>query len=137
MSCQNGVRISHLLFDKDSLLFCQAKPSKCERLMHILGQYEQTSDQAINKQKTALFFNPNTRPNLRKEICQIFGAQIISNFEKYLGLLMVGGKNKVNTFKQLHERIAKRVTGWKKKYILKAGREILIKRLHKQYLLTQ
>ena len=82
--------------------------------MHILGQYEQASGQAINKQKTALFFSSNTRPNLKEEICQIFGAHIISDFEKYLGLPMVGGKNKGNTFKELHERIAKRVTSWKR-----------------------
>ena len=47
--------------------------------------------------------------------------------EKYLGLSMVGGKSKVNTFKELHERISKRVMGWKEKYISKAGREVLIK----------
>ena len=40
---------------------------------------------------------------------------------------MVGGKNKVSTFKDVRERIAKRVTGWEEKLILKAGREVLIK----------
>ena len=48
-------------------------------------------------------------------------------FEKYLGLPMVGGKNKVITFKELWERIAKRVTSWKEKFTSKAGREVLIK----------
>ena len=48
-------------------------------------------------------------------------------FEKYLGLPMVGGKSKLNTFKGLREKITKRVLGWKEKYISKAGREILIK----------
>ena len=37
------------------------------------------------------------------------------------------GKSKVNTFKDLGEKITKRVLGWKEKYISKAGREILIK----------
>lgn len=40
---------------------------------------------------------------------------------------MVGGKNKVNIFKELQEWIAKRVTRWKEKYISKEGREILFK----------
>ena len=40
---------------------------------------------------------------------------------------MVGGKSKVDTFKGLHERITKKVMGWKEKFISKAGREILIK----------
>lgn len=40
---------------------------------------------------------------------------------------MIAGKSKVNTFKGIQEKIAKRVTGWKEKFISKAGREILIK----------
>lgn len=40
---------------------------------------------------------------------------------------MVGGKNKMSTFKDLRERIAKQVIGWKEKLISKAGREVLIK----------
>ena len=47
--------------------------------------------------------------------------------ETYLGLTMVGGKPKVNTFKGLQERITMKVMGWKEKFISKAGREILIK----------
>ena len=51
----------------------------------------------------------------------------MENREKYLGLPMVGGKSKVNTFKDLGEKITKRVLGWNEKYISKADREILIK----------
>ena len=57
----------------------------------------------------------------------MLGAQIMTDCEKYLGLPMVGGKSKVGTFKEILERITKWVMGWKEKYILKAGREILIK----------
>ena len=56
----------------------------------------------------------------------MMGARI-EDCEKYLGLPMVGGKSKVNTFWELREKISKRVMGWKEKYISKAGREILIK----------
>ena len=55
------------------------------------------------------------------------GAKIMENCEKYLGLPMVGGKSNVNTFKDLGEKITRRVMGWKEKYISKACREILIK----------
>ena len=40
---------------------------------------------------------------------------------------MASGKSKVNTFKDLQEKIARRVMGWKEKFISKAGREVLIK----------
>ena len=51
----------------------------------------------------------------------------MNNCEKYLGLTMVGGKSKVGTFKELQERITKKVMGWKEKTISKSGRETLIK----------
>ena len=51
----------------------------------------------------------------------------MSNTKKYLGLWIASGKSKVNTFKELQEKITKRVMGWKEKFISKAGREILIK----------
>ena len=47
--------------------------------------------------------------------------------EKYLGLPMVGRKSKVNTFRELWEKITNKVLGWKEKYISEAGRKILIK----------
>lgn len=52
---------------------------------------------------------------------------VIEDCETYLGLPMVGGKSKVNTFKDLQERITKRVMAWKEKIISEACREILIK----------
>ena len=49
----------------------------------------------------------------------------MSKCEKYLGLPMPNGKSKVGTFKELQEKISKRVM--KEKYISKVGWEILIK----------
>ena len=47
--------------------------------------------------------------------------------EKYLGLPMVGGKSKVNTFKDLREKITNSVMRWKEKFISKTRWETLIK----------
>ena len=49
------------------------------------------------------------------------------NCKKYLGLPMACGKSKVDTFKEVHDRINKRVMGWKEKLFSKARREVLIK----------
>ena len=51
----------------------------------------------------------------------------MADYEKYLGLPMVGGKSKMSTFKELQERVTKRVIGWKGKHISKVGREVVIK----------
>ena len=43
----------------------------------------------------------------------MMGAQVMMDYDKYLGLHMVGGNSKVSTFKELQEKITKRVMGWK------------------------
>ena len=127
LSCHGGVCISLLLFVDDSLLFCEAKLEEGRRLLGLLTQYEAASGQAINWQKTTLFFSLNTSHEVQEDIRSLFGAQILTNCEKYLGLPMVRGRSKVSTFKEFQERVSKRVMGWKEKNILKAGREVLIK----------
>ena len=121
------MNISHLLFADDSLLFCQATVQECQVLLNILSQYESTSGQAINHQKTLLFFNRNTRQDTRDSIKNLLGAKIIMDCKKYLGLLMVGGRTKTTTFKEIQARVTKRVLGWKEKFTSKADREKLIK----------
>ena len=95
--------------------------------MNILGIYEAASGQAINQQKTSLFFHKITSSQVCESIQRMLGAQVMTDCEKYLELPMAIGKSKVNTFLDLQERISKRVMGWKEKFISKTGYEILIK----------
>ena len=74
-----------------------------------------------------LFFSKNTRAEVKDIIQGMLGAQVMTDYEKYLGLPILPGKSKVNTFRGLKEKITKRVMGWKEKFISKAGREILNK----------
>ena len=85
------------------------------------------SGQEINRQKMSIFISRNTRSEVKADIQTLMGARVMENCQKYLGLPMVGGKSKVNTFKDIQEKITKRVMGWKEKFISKVGREILIK----------
>ena len=88
--------------------------------MHdILESYDRASGQAINRQKTTLFFSPNTSQQVKLDIQNMLEAHIMTNCERYLGLPMVGGKSKVSTFRELQEWVTKKVMGWKEKKYLK------------------
>ena len=89
--------------------------------------YEKASGQQLNKTKTSLFFSNNTIKEVQDEIKSKFGAQVIKQHEKYLGLPSLVGRNKKNTFKEIKEKLSKKLAGWKEKLLSKAGKEILIK----------
>ena len=50
---------------------------------------------------------------IKESMRSMLNAWIVTEFEKYLGLPMGGGggESKMNSFKDLREKIAKRVTG--------------------------
>ena len=55
VSCNGGVKLSHLLFVNDSLLFFEATTRECQNLLDILAMYEGASGQAINRKKNYTF----------------------------------------------------------------------------------
>ena len=58
--CRNGPRLTHLLFANDSLIFCRAKESECQKLLEVLAMYESAPGQQINREKTTIFFRKST-----------------------------------------------------------------------------
>jgi hypothetical protein len=105
----------------------KASVEECQNILSILDTYEMSSGQKINREKTSLFFSPNTKENIQAEITNLLGASSTSTTKKYLGLPIFIGKSKNKTFQGLKERVAKKLSGWKEKKLSRAGREILIK----------
>ena len=89
--CQGAPQLSHLLFADDSIIFCRASVGEGLRVMKVLSDYKQESGQKLNKEKTSLFFSRNTNNDTKEAINELFGAQIIHQHEKYLGLPMLVG----------------------------------------------
>ena len=124
--CRGGPRLSHLFFANDSLIFCKAMLKQCDELQRLPVVYEKASGQKLNRAKTSLFFNSNTSREVQEEIKNQFGAQIIKQHDKYLGLPSLVGRNKRTTFNAIKEKLGKVLVGWKEKLLSKAGKEVLI-----------
>ena len=58
---------------------------------------------------------------------KLFGAQIIRQHEKYLGLPPMVGRGKKKDFNQIKDQVGRRIAGWKGKLLSMVGKEILIK----------
>uniref|UniRef100_A0A8R7TDZ6 Reverse transcriptase domain-containing protein n=1 Tax=Triticum urartu TaxID=4572 RepID=A0A8R7TDZ6_TRIUA len=78
--------INHLLFANDSLIFMQAKVDSAQRLNEILRIYERGSGQAVNKEKSSVYFSPNTSTPDKLLLKQTLNISVEAFSERYLGL---------------------------------------------------
>ena len=119
--------MTHLLFADDSLLFCRSTNQECQRILEILDTYEKCSGQKINKSKTTIFFSRSTSEDMREHIKLALGVPEIKQYEKYLGLPSLVGRNKKASFNYIKEKVWRKIQWWKEKLLSQAGREVLIK----------
>ncbi|KAK9988433.1 hypothetical protein SO802_028672 [Lithocarpus litseifolius] len=125
--CKNGPKIPHLFFAEDSLLFCLARLEDVRKILEILGKYEVALDQKINFDKTTLFFSKNVFDSSKELVKNLLGVPKIREYEKYLGLLVVVGRNKKASLNYIKDRVWGKLQEWKEKLLSQAGKEVLLK----------
>lgn len=69
----------------------------------------------------------STSEDQRQLIKATLGVVEIQNYESYLGLPSLVGKNKKASFNYIKERVWRKLQEWKEKLLSQAGREVLIK----------
>ena len=98
-----------------------------QAIQHILSLYEGASGQQINREKTTLFFSKAVPEEMKRNIISFLGVPEIKEYEKYLGLPAVVGRNKRASLTYIKERVWAKLQGWKEKLLSQVGREILLK----------
>ncbi|XP_075665091.1 uncharacterized protein LOC142634702 [Castanea sativa] len=125
--CKHGPKISHLFFADDSLLFCRAREEDVIKIQVILGKYEVALGQKINSGKTTIFFSKNVSMSAKEQVQNLLGVPEIREYEKYLGLPAVVGRNKRASLNYIKDRVWGKLQGWKEKLLSQAGKEVLLK----------
>ncbi|XP_050255150.1 uncharacterized protein LOC126701050 [Quercus robur] len=125
--CKHGPKISHLFFADDSLLFCRARVEDVIKIQEILGKYEVASGQKINFDKTTIFFSKNVPMSTKEQVQNLLRVPEIKEYEKYLGLLAVVGRNKRASLNYIKDRVWGKLQGWKEKLLSQASKEVLLK----------
>ena len=97
------------------------------KIQEILSVYEKASGQQVNREKTTIFFRKGTPLATQSVIKDMLGVTVIKQYEKYLGLPSLVGRNKRISFSQIKERVWSKLKGWKEKLLSQAGKEILLK----------
>jgi hypothetical protein len=111
----------------DSLLVYKANLVEWRRLTKLLEDYEVTSRQKLNKEKTSIFFSRNTSAAKKEEIIRLSELNATQCFEKYLGAPTILGREKYKAFQSIKDRVWTWLNDWKVKFLSQAGKEILIK----------
>jgi hypothetical protein len=92
-----------------------------------LDSYEKASWQRLNKEKTSIFFSPNTKAEITSQILSVSGLKATQCFEKYLGLPTMVGASRRQTFMALKDHIWARLSNWKNRFLSQASKEVLLK----------
>jgi hypothetical protein len=123
----SGPHITHLLFADDSVVFLEANLRSFDTLKRILHDYEVSSGQRVNLQKSSIFFGARCQEGVRENLKQLIGINSEALSERYLGLPTVVGRSKEGCFKHLRERSWGKVKGLKGQGMSKEGKSVLIK----------
>ena len=119
--------VNHLLFADDCLIFISANSRSVQRLNEILDIYAACSGQAVNREKSAVFFSPNTPTTMRHDIKTLLGISVEAFSDRYLGLPTAVGRITSGTFEHIGERARSKIQGWSERLLACAGREMLLK----------
>ena len=92
-----------------------------------MDKYERAPGQKINSAKTTLFFSKTVIDSSKKEIKNLLGVLKIREYEKYLGLPVVIGRNKKASLNFIKDRVWGKLQQWKEKLLSQAGKRVLLK----------
>ncbi|XP_026399611.1 uncharacterized protein LOC113295495 [Papaver somniferum] len=126
MVIRKGVHPTHLFFADDVFIFSNGSNKILEALITLLKNYQDSSGQIINKQKSKCFVDGCT-PSRRNQISSLMQMELTTFPNKYLGVILKPGRVKSATVWPVVEMMQSYLAAWKGKMLSFHDRMVLIK----------
>ena len=121
----NTVKISHLLFADDFILFCDANPQHLIYIWLVLTYFEVVTSLRVNMSKSKMV-PVGVVPNL-STLADIMYCRIGALPLTYLGMLLGASFKSKSIWNSIVEKMECKLAGWKSLYLSKGGRLTLLK----------
>jgi len=120
-------KLSHLMFADDVIFFMDGTLKECQNLTLTINRHCYATGQAVNLNKSGVYFSKNCPPLLKRNMAQELRVPVFDKTGKYLGIPTEWGQSKKELFAWILTRVNSKLEGWKEKLLTKAGKEVLIK----------
>ena len=120
-----ALRISHLLYADDMIIFCEAKEEQLLYLNWVLLWFEASSGLKINLNKRKLI-PVGAVENMDALVVEL-GCRTGHLPTTYLGLPLGAAHKSMAIWNNIEEKMHKKLVLWKRNFISKGGRNTLIK----------
>ena len=107
----NGVRISHLMFADDVVLFGVASKTQALVIKDVLDTFCAWSGQRVSKHKSSIYFSANTNEAVAVEICNVLGIPRTLDLGRHLGVPTINGRVTRATYQNLLTKVDNRLAG--------------------------
>lgn len=124
---RNGPLLSNLFFADDIVLFAEADIDQANVINDCLTRFCLASGQKISCSKSRVYFSSNVSNEEKAAVSEALNIESTNDLGMYLGMPTLTSRVTKDTFQHLCEKIDRRLTGWKTKYLSLAGRITLAK----------
>ncbi|XP_026453657.1 uncharacterized protein LOC113354641 [Papaver somniferum] len=121
----NSIKVSHLQFADDTLVFLDAKEEEAENLVLILQSFEAITGLSVNLSKSVVI--SIGADHKVDAIADILSCRIEKFPLKYLGIPIGAAARSTTIWDVIIESFLKKLAPWKRRFFNKAGRVVLIK----------